>query len=90
MAMRRTGIVQRTGAAATSLSSETSATPTNAARATSEIGSRSCRGYPYKVIARELSISPRTVETHVSSVLHKLQLSSRHQLTRWAAERRLI
>jgi DNA-binding NarL/FixJ family response regulator len=48
------------------------------------------RGYPYKAVARELSISPRTVETHVSSVLHKLQLSSRHELTRWAAERRLI
>ena len=48
------------------------------------------RGYPYKAIARELVISARTVETHVSSVLHKLQLSNRHDLTRWAAERRLI
>jgi len=48
------------------------------------------RGYTYKEIARELTISIRTVETHVSSVLHKLQLSTRHQLTRWAAERRLI
>ncbi len=48
------------------------------------------RGYPYKAIAKELSISARTVETHVSSVLHKLQLSNRHDLTRWATERRLI
>jgi DNA-binding NarL/FixJ family response regulator len=48
------------------------------------------RGYPYKAVARELSISARTVETHVSSVLHKLQLTNRHELSRWAAERRLI
>jgi len=48
------------------------------------------RGYTYREIARELTISVRTVETHVSSVLRKLQLSTRHQLTRWAAERRLI
>lgn len=48
------------------------------------------RGYPYKAVARELAISARTVETHVSSVLHKLQLSNRHELSRWAAERRLI
>ncbi len=47
------------------------------------------RGYTYKEIARELYISVKTVETHVSSVLRKLQLSTRHQLTRWAAERRL-
>ena len=47
------------------------------------------RGYTYKEIARELHISVKTVETHVSSVLRKLQLSTRHQLTRWAAERRL-
>ena len=47
------------------------------------------RGYTYKEIARELFISVKTVESHVSSVLHKLQLSTRHQLTRWAAERRL-
>src|SRR5205807_1973969 len=40
------------------------------------------RGYPYKAVARELSISSRTVETHVSSVLHKLQLSNRHELSR--------
>ena len=47
------------------------------------------RGYTYKEIARELYISSKTVETHVSSVLRKLQLSTRHQLTRWATERRL-
>jgi len=47
------------------------------------------RGYTYKEIARELTISIKTVESHVSSVLHKLQLSTRHQLTRWAAERHL-
>jgi DNA-binding NarL/FixJ family response regulator len=48
------------------------------------------RGYTYKETARELSISVKTVETHVSSVLRKLQLSTRHQLTRWATERKLI
>jgi DNA-binding NarL/FixJ family response regulator len=47
------------------------------------------QGYTYKEIGRELFISVKTVESHVSSVLRKLQLSSRHQLTRWAAERRL-
>lgn len=47
------------------------------------------QGYTYKEIARDLFISGKTVESHVSSVLRKLQLSSRHQLTRWAAERRL-
>jgi DNA-binding NarL/FixJ family response regulator len=47
------------------------------------------RGYTYKEIARELYISSKTVESHVSSVLHKLQLSTRHQLTRWATDRRL-
>ena len=47
------------------------------------------QGYTYKEIARELFISTKTVESHVSSVLRKLQLSTRHQLTRWAAERRL-
>ncbi len=47
------------------------------------------RGYPYKAVARELMIGARTVETHVSSVLRKLQLSNRNELTRWAAERRL-
>jgi len=48
------------------------------------------RGYAYKEVARELVISIKTVETHVSSVLRKLQLSSRHELTRWAAARRLV
>ena len=48
------------------------------------------RGYSYKEVARELFISVKTVETHVSAVLRKLQLSSRHELTRWAAERRLL
>ncbi len=47
------------------------------------------RGYSYKELAQELSISVKTVESHVSAVLRKLQLSTRHQLTRWAAERRL-
>ncbi len=48
------------------------------------------RGYTYKEVARDLGISVKTVETHVSSVLRKLQLSTRHQLTRWAADRRLV
>lgn len=48
------------------------------------------RGYAYKETARELHISVRTVETHVSSVLRKLQLSSRYELTRWASDRRLV
>jgi DNA-binding NarL/FixJ family response regulator len=48
------------------------------------------RGYAYKEVARELFISIKTVETHMSSVLRKLQLSSRHELTRWATDRRLL
>lgn len=48
------------------------------------------RGYAYKEIARELSISVKTVETHASAVLRKLQLSSRHELARWATDRRLL
>jgi DNA-binding NarL/FixJ family response regulator len=48
------------------------------------------RGYAYKEVAAELFISIKTVETHVSSVLRKLQLSSRHEITRWATERRLL
>ena len=48
------------------------------------------RGYTYKEIARRLTLSVKTVETHVSAVLRKLQLSSRHELTRWATDRRLI
>jgi DNA-binding NarL/FixJ family response regulator len=47
------------------------------------------RGYMYKEIGLRLDISPKTVEAHVSSVLRKLQLSSRHELTRWATERGL-
>jgi len=48
------------------------------------------RGYTYKEIARELVIATKTVESHVSAVLRKLQLSNRHQLTSWANERRLV
>lgn len=48
------------------------------------------RGYMYKEIAHRLSISAKTVEAHVSSVLRKLQLSSRHELSRWAVSRRLV
>jgi DNA-binding NarL/FixJ family response regulator len=48
------------------------------------------RGYAYKEIAKELFISVKTVETHVSSVLRKLQLSNRYELTRWATDRRLV
>ena len=48
------------------------------------------RGYAYKEVAAELFISIKTVETHVSAVLRKLQLSSRHELTVWASERRLL
>jgi len=48
------------------------------------------RGYQYKEVAKELFISIKTVETHVSSVLRKLQLSSRHELTAWAHGRRMI
>ena len=48
------------------------------------------RGYAYKEVAGELFISVKTVETHVSAVLRKLQLSSRHELTAWALARRLL
>jgi DNA-binding NarL/FixJ family response regulator len=48
------------------------------------------RGYLYKEIALRLSISAKTVEAHVSSVLRKLQLSNRHELSRWAVSRRLV
>jgi DNA-binding NarL/FixJ family response regulator len=48
------------------------------------------RGYMYKEIARRLGISAKTVEAHVSAVLRKLQLSSRHELSRWAVQRRLV
>ena len=48
------------------------------------------RGYAYKQVASRLSISVKTVETHVSSVLRKLQLSSRYELARWASDRRIV
>jgi len=48
------------------------------------------RGYTYKEVAHELHISVKTVESHVSAVLRKLQLSNRYELTRWAADRRLV
>lgn len=48
------------------------------------------RGYMYKEIALRLGISPKTVEAHVSAVLRKLQLSSRHELSRWASEREIF
>ena len=48
------------------------------------------RGFAYKQVARRLDISVKTVETHVSAVLRKLQLSSRYELTTWASDRRLI
>ena len=48
------------------------------------------RGYMYKEIAARLSLSVKTVESHVSSVLRKLQLSTRHELTRWATQHRLV
>ena len=48
------------------------------------------RGYSYKEVAQSLHLSARTVETHVSSVLRKLQLSNRHELARWASDRRLV
>jgi RNA polymerase sigma factor (sigma-70 family) len=48
------------------------------------------RGYMYKEVAQSLGISAKTVEAHVSAVLRKLQLSSRHELSRWAVQRRLV
>ena len=48
------------------------------------------RGYLYKEIARRLGISVKTVEAHASSVLRKLQLSTRHELSHWAAQRHLV
>jgi DNA-binding NarL/FixJ family response regulator len=48
------------------------------------------RGYMYKEIALRLGISAKTVEAHVSAVLRKLQLSNRHELSRWAVQRRLV
>ncbi len=48
------------------------------------------RGYTYKEIARDLVLSVKTIETHVSAVLRKLQLSNRYELSRWASDRRLL
>ena len=48
------------------------------------------RGYAYKEIGRQLFISVKTVETHVSAVLRKLQLSNRYELSRWASDRRIV
>lgn len=48
------------------------------------------RGYAYKEVAHELGIATKTVESHVSAVLRKLQLSNRYELTRWASDRRLV
>ncbi len=48
------------------------------------------RGFAYKQVARRLEISVKTVESHVSAVLRKLQLSSRHELARWATDRRIV
>lgn len=48
------------------------------------------RGYSYKEVAKELFISVKTVESHVSNVLRKLQLSNRHELTRWAVDRKIL
>ncbi len=48
------------------------------------------RGYMYKEVAQRLHIAPKTVEAHVSAVLRKLQLSNRHELSRWAVQRRLV
>ena len=55
-----------------------------------EILQHIARGYLYKEIAQRLGISVKTVEAHVSAVLRKLQLSTRHELSRWAMERRLV
>ncbi|MCU1430443.1 MAG: two component transcriptional regulator, LuxR family [Actinomycetia bacterium] len=55
-----------------------------------EVMQHLARGYTYKEIARRLDISIKTVETHTSAVLRKLQLSSRNELARWAADRRLF
>src|SRR4051794_29217937 len=56
----------------------------------SEVMRHLARGYTYKEIARRLDISVKTVESHTSAVLRKLQLSSRHELARWATERKLL
>ena len=48
------------------------------------------RGYTYREVAEQLHLSVKTIETHVSAVLRKLQLSNRHELTAWANDRRLL
>ena len=48
------------------------------------------RGYTYREVAERLHLSVKTIETHVSAVLRKLQLSNRHELTAWATDRRLL
>ncbi|HUP16445.1 MAG TPA: response regulator transcription factor [Acidimicrobiia bacterium] len=48
------------------------------------------RGFAYKQVASRLNLSVKTVETHVSAVLRKLQLSNRHELARWASDRRIV
>jgi DNA-binding NarL/FixJ family response regulator len=48
------------------------------------------RGFAYKQVASKLSLSVKTVETHVSAVLRKLQLSNRHELARWASDRKIV
>jgi len=55
-----------------------------------EVPRHIARGYMYKEVAQRLGISVKTVEAHVSAVLRKLQLSSRHELSRWAVQRRLV
>jgi len=73
---------------ATSPPVSTRARPDLASRARSAPPDR--QGYTYKEVARDLMISTKTVESHVSSVLRKLQLSTRHELTKWATDRRLV
>ncbi len=55
-----------------------------------EVMRQIARGYSYKQVASRLSISVKTVETHVSAVLRKLQLSNRHELANWASKRRIV
>ena len=66
------------------------ARPAGPARAEQEVMRLLARGYTYREIGRRLFISVKTVETHASNVLRKLQLSNRNELTRWAATNRLL
>ena len=70
------------------------AAPTRSSTSSPRASGRCCgciaRGYMYKEVAQRLVISVKTVETHVSAVLRKLQLSNRHELSRWAVQRRLV